>query len=118
MRQLLAHERALVSHLFKVAGLPFDPEALIVKPMSDGGMGSLALGTDYESRRMGQQVAECHFVDKDQVLVSATLNVDTEGEPYEVDMWKVNFEPTVEWPASAEIRSGPPNKSLERTRER
>ena len=111
MRQLLAQERPLVSHLFAAAGLPFDPEALMVTPMSDGGMGSLALGAGYESRKMGRQVAECHFVDKDEVLVSATLNVDSQGEPYEVDMWKVNFEPTVEWPASAAIRSGPPNKS-------
>jgi hypothetical protein len=116
MRQLLVQERPLVSHLFAAAGLPFDPESLVVTPMSDGGMGSLALGNSYESRKMGRQVAECHFVDKDEVLVSATLNVDTQGEPYELDMWKVNFEPTVEWPASAAIRSGPPNNSLERTR--
>jgi hypothetical protein len=88
MRQLLAQERPLVSHLFAAAGLPFDPEALMVTPMSDGGMGSLALGTGYEARKMGRQVAECHFVDKDEVLVSATLNVDTQGDPYEVDMWK------------------------------
>jgi len=117
MRQLLPHERPLVSHLFAAAGLPFDPDTLVVEPMSDGGMGSLALGNAYTSRRMGRQVAECHFVDKDQVLVSATLNVDQEGMPYEVDMWKVNFAPTIEWPASVQIRSGPPNTSLERTRE-
>ena len=118
MRQLLAHELPLVEHLFGVAGLSFSPEALVVTPMPDGGMGSLALGTGYEARRMGRQVAECHFVDKDQVLVSAALNVDTEGAPYEIDMWKVNFEPTVEWPTRATIRSGPPNTSLERTHER
>ena len=118
MRQLFAHERPLVSHLFEAAGLPFDADTLIVEPMSDGGMGSLALGTGHAARTMGRLVAECHFVDKDQVLVSATLNVDQEGIPYEVDMWKVNFEPTVEWPASAQIRSGPPNTSLERTRDK
>ena len=117
MRHLLAHERPLVSNLFELAGLRFDPDALIVTPMSDGGMGSLALGTAYESRRLGRQVAEYHFVDKDQVLVIATLNVDKAGDPFEVDMWKVNFEPTIEWPATAEIRSGSPNKSLEPTRE-
>jgi hypothetical protein len=99
------------------AGLPFDPNTLAVEPMSDGGMGSLAVGPAYESRRMGRQVAECHFIDKDQVFVSATLKVDQEGMPYEVDLWKVNFAPTLEWPASAEIRSGPPNTSFERTRE-
>jgi hypothetical protein len=118
MRQLLAHERPLVEHLFKAAGLRFDPEAMVVSPMPDGGMGSLALGMGYDSRQMGRQVAECHFVDKDQVSVSATLNVDTQGEPYEVDMWKVDFEPIIEWPASAVIRDGPPNTSLERTRDR
>ena len=117
MRQLLAHELPLVEHLFRVAGFSFSPEALVVTPMPDGGMGSLALGAGYESRRMGRQVAECHFVDKDQVLVSATLIVDTEGAPYELDMWKVNFAPTFEWPTSATIRSGPPNTSFERARD-
>jgi hypothetical protein len=118
MRQLFAHERPLVEYLFNAAGLPFNPEVLTVTPMSDGGMGSLALGTGHESRRMGRQVAECHFLDKDQVVVSVTLNVDAAGAPYEVDVWKVNFEPTVEWPASTEIRGGPPNNSFERTRGR
>jgi hypothetical protein len=85
--------------------------------MSDGGMGSLALGPNRAARRYGRQLAECHFVDDDQVLVSATLNADSDGVPFEVDVWKVSFGATIRWPLHHEIVQGPPNKSLERTRE-
>jgi hypothetical protein len=118
VRQLLSHERPLVEFLFELAGLNVDLDTLLVEPMSDGSMGSLSLGPDRASRKFGRQVAECHFVDDDQVLVSVTLNVDSNGLPFEVDVWKVSFGATVRWPLHNEIVRGPPNKSLERTRGR
>jgi hypothetical protein len=116
MRQLLSHELPLVEFLFELAGMNVDVNSLLVEPMSDGGMGSLTLGLDRASRKFGRQVAECHFVDDDQVLVCVTLNVDKNGLPLEVDVWKVSFGATIRWPLQHEIVRGPPNNSLERTR--
>jgi hypothetical protein len=114
MRQLLSQERPLVEYLFGLARMSTDFNTLLVEPMSDGGMGSLALGTDHSSRKFGRQVAECYFVDDDQVPVSVTLNVDENGVPFEVDVWKVSFGATDRWPLHHEIVQGPPNKSLDR----
>ena len=69
--------------------------------MSDGGMGSLAfypLG-----RRLGGTVSECQFKDLDGVLVLAALNLDREGKPLEVDLWKVDFNPLLQWPKQQEL---------------
>lgn len=117
VRQLLPHERPLIEYLFGLAGMTADLHTLLVEPMSDGGMGSLALGADHDSRKFGRQIAECHFVDSDHVPVSVTLNVDSNGVPFEVDIWKVSFGATARWPLHHEIVQGPPNKALERTHE-
>lgn len=71
-------------------------EHLTVETMSDGGMGSLKLdmGTNpAETRIFGKQISECHFVDIDGINVMAALNVDNNGNLFELDMWKVDFSP-------------------------
>jgi hypothetical protein len=109
MRNLLPHEQPLVMYLLRQAGLPVALEEISVRPMADGGMGSLAIAPFEPGRHRGSTPAECHFFDQDGVLVSAALNLDQHGSPYEVDVWKVDFSPTTRWPAETEIRSGPPN---------
>jgi len=72
------------------------PHGLLVEPMNDGGMGSLRL-----SRRKAMFVriaAELQFTDVDGVAVLASLFVDREGAPLELDMWKVDFNPLIEIP--------------------
>jgi len=118
MRQLLDHERPIVEYLFDQAKLQLNIEELYVTPMLDGGMGSLALGANYESRSLGRELAECHFIDADDVPVSVTLNADSNGDPYEVDVWKVNFQPTIRWPTRDQVHLGPPSTSPERPRGR
>ena len=63
--------------------------------MDDGGMGSLRLQVDTSGgiRRFGRCASELRFRDVDGVLVVATLNIDDAGLPFELDMWKTNFEP-------------------------
>lgn len=115
MRHLLAHERPIVAYLFELAGISADINALIVKPMSDGGMGNLFIAPFDSSRKLGSSPAECHFHDLDGVSVSAELNLDQDGRPFEIDIWRVDFAPTVGCPLRAELMAGPPNNSFRPT---
>lgn len=76
-------------------------ENLLVKPMKDGGMGSLYLypeGAIKEDRIFGKQVSEFQFTDEDGVEVIASLNLDNNGDLFELDLWKTNFDVLVRLP--------------------
>ena len=113
MRALLERERPLVGYLFELAGLPVELDALRVEPMADGGMGSLAIAP--LGRQYGSSPSECHFYDQDGVVVSAELNLDPAGRPFEIDVWKVDSSPTERWPERTELIAGPPNNSSKPT---
>jgi len=115
MRQLLETERPIVEYLFELAGLSFDSSAFMVEPMADGGMGSLAIAPIGSARQLGSSPAECHFFTDDGVPVSAVLNLDKDGMPFEIDVWRVDFKPVVAWPSRKDLVAGPPNSSLKRT---
>ena len=112
MRLLLEHERPLVAYLFDLAGMPVDLDALLVRPMPDGGMGSLSIAPFDSSRRFGWAPSDCHFYDLDGVPVHAHLYLDELGAPFEIDVLRVDSEPTVGWPLDAELLAGPPNNSF------
>jgi hypothetical protein len=74
---------------------------ILVETMNDGGMGSLLLfpnGFTSEKRAFGGQVSDYEFFDADDVKVSVALNVDKSGELFEMDSWKVNFDPLIRFP--------------------
>ena len=112
MRHLLEHERPVVAYLFELAGIPVDLDSLIVRPMLDEGMGSLAIAPFDGSRKLGKSPAECHFYDLDGTPVSVELNLDQHDQPFEIDVWRIDFEPAVGWPLLAELQAGPPNNSF------
>ena len=97
MRTLYEIERPLVAYLLELASIPMDLDSLQVAPMPDGGMGSLAIAP-FGGRKFGSSRAACHFYDSDGVMVSAELNVDQNGTPFEVDVWKVDFTQLRAWP--------------------
>lgn len=70
-------------------------ESILVHSMQDGGMGSLKLkprgATSY--RKFGGTVSSIEFDDVDGVRVSAALNVDQNGDLFELDIWKSDFTP-------------------------
>lgn len=101
MRQIQPHERPLVDALFAYAGLASPTASTLVEEMDDGGMGSLAFLP--RGRRLGGTVSECQFTDVDGVLVFAALNLDADGHPLEIDLWKVNFQPLRHWPGQAQL---------------
>lgn len=96
-------ERALLT---VVAGLAseLDPgwlEGVKVRAMNDGGMGSLELVPQEgaaSTRRFGKKVAEYQFTDADGVEVLVSLNLDEDGRPFELDIWKTDFSPLIHVP--------------------
>lgn len=74
---------------------------LHVMDMKDGGMGSLLLfPKDFKEkdRQFGEQVSDYRFLDEDGVEVIASLNVDQNGNLFELDMWKTDFSKLLRWP--------------------
>lgn len=70
--------------------------AWCVEDMDDGGMGSIRLhrqGVLIENTSMDRKVSELQFHDADGVLVIASLNLNVDEFPFELDVWKVNSEP-------------------------
>ena len=87
-------------------------ESVLVETMDDGGMGSLRLHlpgtqqTTSESRTIG---AELVFEDIDGIEVIASLFVDAQGTPLELDMWKADYSPVASVPTQLPP-SRPPTK--------
>jgi hypothetical protein len=62
--------------------------------LSEGDLGSLRLadgGQTYQSQVFGRRAAEYEFTDTDGVKVIAFLNLNQNGIPYELDVWKVDL---------------------------
>ena len=76
-------------------------DELLVSPMADGGMGSLYLfphGEIIEGRVFGEQVSDFQFTDLDGVEVIVSLNVDNDGNLFELDVWKTDFGNLLKFP--------------------
>jgi len=81
----------------------------LVKDMNDGRMGSLRFrSADNRKRRFGKKIAEAEFTDEDGALVSTVVNLDENGELYELDIWKVDFSALKRYPRPEELRLKPP----------
>lgn len=117
MRHVLDHERALVASLFESAGVRVDIDTLIVRPLSDGGMGSLVIAPFETSRRRGSTLSECHFFDADNVPTLVALYADQDGKPFEIDIWRVDYAPMTVWPLPEDVVAGPLSSTTEPTRE-
>lgn len=80
-------------------------EQVRVRPLRDGGMGSLRLRTPSTppeaGRIFGRPLGECRFTDRDGVEVLVTLTADRAGHVYELDVWKVDYTPTLHVPADS-----------------
>jgi hypothetical protein len=113
MTPLFEHERPVVAYLFELAGIPVVLDSLQVKPMRDGGMGSLRIAPFDSARKFGSVASECHFYDLDGMLILATLILDQHGVPFEIDMWRVDFSYTMRWPLPSELFSGLPKNSFQ-----
>ena len=104
LRPLREKELALIKKL--LLGTAFADRALaqlseaLVRDMPDGGMGSIQFyrSANLDKRRFGKQIAEGAFRDVDGVPVSVTLNMDQQGELFELDFFKGDFSPLISYP--------------------
>lgn len=102
MRKLLSNELTFIAQMLTsipdggriISSLP----DRFVEEMDDGRMGGLKFVSSKEDRSLGVVLAEKEFVDQDGVPVIATLNLDSDGELYELDVWKVDFSPLKSFP--------------------
>jgi hypothetical protein len=61
----------------------------IVKQMTDGARASVQFASRLPGfRRFGRRVAESAYTDEDGTHVSITINVDENGDLFELDVWK------------------------------
>ena len=106
-RPLTSAEKGLVIALLRRgAGLEL-PEgwvnSVMASPMEDGGMGSLRfVSKDHpgDERCMGSQYSEIVFKDADGVDVIASLNLDEQKQPFELDVWRTDFKSLIAIPDS------------------
>jgi hypothetical protein len=73
-------------------------------------MGSLSITPFNSSRKLGASPAECHFYDADGAPVSVVLNLDQDGKPFEIDIWRVDFQAVMSWPLERDILPGAPDR--------
>ncbi|MEQ1921259.1 MAG: hypothetical protein ABL952_02010 [Pyrinomonadaceae bacterium] len=97
-RKPLQKELRLLERLIEKANIPIlSPDwkdSILVQSMDDGDMGSLLLfpKSDVAERRsFGRVASEVEYIDDDGIPVLVSLNLDKEGELFEVDSWKVDF---------------------------
>jgi hypothetical protein len=79
----------------------FNIEDLTVIEMLDGGMGSLYImsaSKSIEERKMSKSILEKQFFDVDNMPISVSVNIDTDGNLFELDIWRVDFNPIIRFP--------------------
>ena len=103
-RPLREKEVALIKKLLSAtafAAKGAQLSGILVQDMSDGGMGSIRFcqaASISDKRRLGSQIAEGAFRDVDGVPVSVTLNLDHQGELFELDLFKGDFSKLINYP--------------------
>ena len=104
LRTLTSQEERLLEVLVKKSSLVIPKDwknGLLVRPMDDGGMGSLTLfpqGKIIENRLFGEMVSDFQFTDVDGIEVIASLCVDSNGTLFELDIWKTDFGKLIKLP--------------------
>ena len=114
VRPLRPEEAILIASMLRTRSkgnelLPLIPECL-VEDMNDGNMGSLRFTTpDSRTRKFGKKISEAEFADEDGILASAVINLDDQGNLFELDIWKVDFSPLRRHPKAddLDVKIGP-----------
>lgn len=103
-RKLKPEEVALITWMIKGtdegSSIIDTLEELIVEEMEDGGMGSLRVVVDGEDNRLfSRELAKVDLFDADQVPVFISVNLDTDGHFFELEVFKGDFSPLKKFPS-------------------
>jgi hypothetical protein len=67
--------------------------------MNDGGMGSLEfLNKDRVGRKYGEAIAHIQLLDIDGIPLLITVDLDNDGDIFELDVWKGDSSPLKQFP--------------------
>lgn len=109
MCALHSYEKPLLLFLLDRAKLVIPLDGIKVTPLNDGGMGSLQFCSSHtEHRSLGKTASECTFRDKDNTEVLVFLDLDQNAQLFELDIFKVDFSPLLQWPTQQELRDANP----------
>ena len=108
MRPLRREEFEILERLLEMVhsdAIPRSNAELLAEDMKDGGMGSIRFADESRQvRKMGRELVTAEYIDEDQVPVLISINLDEDGRLFELDFWKVNFEPLRRYPRPEEVR--------------
>jgi hypothetical protein len=109
MRTITTKEYDFLMRIERSTGKSLQPLGLspnaAVEEMADGGMGSLRFESTSDAkstRHLGEVFAQGEFNDEDGIPVSFTINLDSNGRLFELDLWRVDFEPLKRFPTENE----------------
>jgi hypothetical protein len=106
-RKLLSGEAALIIKLLEFgqrSDLCERLEDVLVIPMDDSGLCLRFVPSDGGRRKFGTVAATAEAPDSDDVPISFALNLDTAGELFELDAWKVDFTPVATLPDAEKLQ--------------
>jgi hypothetical protein len=87
----------------RIKEISINIESLQVLEMNDGGMGSLRFvryeGSEEKKRSMGNCLSEIEFNDEVGTPILVSLNSDLEGHLFELDIWRLDFNPVINYPS-------------------
>ncbi len=103
VRKLKQDEVALITWMIKntVEGpnIIRELDKISVEEMDDGGMGSLKVVVNGEDRRIySRDLAKADLWDMDKVPLFLSVNLDTDGNFFELDIFKADNSPLKKFP--------------------
>lgn len=102
-RPIRTEELEVIRHLLKIADDKIERYIPgFVTEMADGGMGSLKFEGNNE-RKYQTGLIGAKYIDKDEVAVFITLNLNDRNELFELDIWKTDFSKLIKFPKPTEL---------------
>ncbi|HWD86491.1 MAG TPA: hypothetical protein VG367_00090 [Mucilaginibacter sp.] len=103
MRKLKKEEYDLI--LFLIKDKPNSEHIIaelsdvFVEEMNDGGMGSLEfLNKERAGRKYGPTMAQIQLPDNDGIPLLISVDLDKDGDIFELDVWKCDFSKLIQFP--------------------
>lgn len=116
MRPLREEESKVLEALLGMAfpdSKPPSEDELLAVDLADGGMGSIRLTDKLDrARKMGRELVTAEYIDEDRVPVLISVNLDEDGRLFELDFWKVDFNPLKRYPRPEEVHVAPPPATI------